>query len=192
MTEAVVIINSNHSMIPSATSDVPPTGGDVPDSRFPGPQYMELTGDTVLTANELQFPVPGAPNVDGDWEPGDDLSTCDGFADLNSDACFPTTTTIKIGNIRVNASALAAPSQVSVTVSMTGETNIPIFPNVLNIALPLVGLTWGVTSGVVGLQCSDGSLQATVSLHEGFATSFKTLGAPTFIPGNGPGGIRLL
>ena len=194
LTEAVVIINSNHSMLPSATSDVPPTGGDEPDSRFPGPQYMELTGDTVLTANKLQFPVPGAPN-DGEWEPGDDLADCldggsdgegepGGFGDTGGDACFPTTTTIKIGNIRVNASALAAPSQVSVTVSMTGETNIPIFPNVLNIALPLVGLTWGVTSGGVGLQCSTDSLTATVSLHEGFATSFKTLGAPTFIPGN--------
>ena len=184
LTEAVVIINSNHSMIPSATSDVPPTGGDEPDSRFPGPQYMELTGATTLTANEMQFPVPGAPN-DGEWEPGDDLDDCiPGFGDTGGSACFPTTTTIKIGNIRVNASALAAPSQVSVTVSMTGETNIPIFPNVLNIALPLVGLAWGVTSGGVGLQCADGSLHATVSLNEGFATSFKTLGVPTFIPGN--------
>ena len=81
LTEAVVIINSNHSMIPSATSDVPPTGGDEPDSRFPRPQYMELTGATTLTANEMQFPVPGAPN-DGEWEPGTTWNDCiPGFGD---------------------------------------------------------------------------------------------------------------
>ena len=178
-TEAVVIINSNHSTTPSATSDL--SGGT--DSRFPGPQYMTLSGDTLLTANGMQFPVPGAPNN------GISTAACTAFADGPTGAgdCFPLSTTIKIGNIRVNVSGLASPAQVSVIVSMTGPTNIPVFPNVLNIALPLVGLTWSVGPTdpiLIGLQCEDDSLHPTLTLNEGFATSFKTLGVPTFIPGN--------
>ena len=68
---------------------------------------------------------------------------------------------------------------------MTGPNTIPIFPNVLNIALPLQGLTWGVTeSDSIGLQCAGDTLYASLTLTEGFATSFKTLGVPTNIPGN--------
>ena len=186
-TDAVVIINSNHSMFPSATSDVPPSGGDEDDSRFPGPQFLTLNGDTLLTANGMQFPVPGAPN-NGLRDPGDDLTDCAGFGDALDSECFPGITTIKIGNIRNNVSGLASPAQVSVIVSMTGPTNIPIFPNVLNIALPLIGLTWGIGPEddvpLIGLQCEDDSKHVTVTLNEGFATSFKTIGVPTFTPGN--------
>ncbi len=184
-TDAVVIINSNHSMFPSATSDVPPSGGDEVDSRFPGPQFLTLSGDTLLTANGLQFPVPGAPNDPAAAIGGGCLG---GFDDSSDLGCFPTTTTIKIGNIRNNVSGLASPAQVSVIVSMTGPTNIPIFPNVLNIALPLIGLTWEIGPEddvpLIGLQCEDDSKHVTVTLNEGFATSFKTIGVPTFIPGN--------
>ena len=185
-TEAVVVINSNHSTTPSSTSIL--GGGGAPDPRFPGPQYMDLSGDTLLTANGMLFPVPGAPN-DGDFTAGEDLGDCIGFG-TGTTACFPSSTTIKIGNIRVNVSGLASPAQVSVIVSMTGETNIPIFPSVLNIALPLIGLTWSVGPDdpvLVGLQCEDGAgdfLHPTLTLNEGFATAFKTLGVPTFIPGN--------
>ena len=188
--EAVVVINANNSTKPSATSDVPPTGGDEPDDRFPGPQFGILSGDTLLTWNGIQFPVPGAPN-DGDFTSGDSLSTCNYFTETGEGTgCFPGATTIKIGHIRVNVSGLASPAQVSVIVSMTGETNIPIFPNVLNIALPLIGLTWSVGPDdpvLVGLQCEDAVedfLHPILTLNEGFATAFKTLGVPTFVPGN--------
>ena len=185
-TDAVVIINSNHSMFPSATSDVPPSGGDEADTRFPGPQYMELSDDTLLTANAMVFPVPGAP-TDG-VSLGD---ACTDFSEGGSGlgACFPLFTTIKIGNIRVNVSGLVFPAQVSVIVSMTGPNNIPIFPNVLNIALPLTGLAWSVEEPAdpdegPGLQCEGDDRHVEITLTEGFATSFKTIGVPSFIPGN--------
>ena len=181
-TEAVVIINANHGL-PSTTSDL--GGGGAPDGRFPGPQYMGLIGNTQLEALGLLFPVPGSPN-DGGVAPGT-LDDCDDFtSDTNEDSCFPPITTIKIGNIRVNVSGLASPAQVTATVSMTGPNTIPIFPNVLNIALPLTGLTWeAVADSTAGLLCepSDGETVA-ITLTEGFATSFKTIGVPTLIPGN--------
>ena len=99
-------------------------------------------------------------------------------------ACFPLTTTLVTQNIRANVSGLASPAQVSATVSITGPTGASFSTNVVNIGLPLVGLTWGVTSGGTGLQCADGSLHATVLLTEGFSTSFKTIGVPSFIPAN--------
>ena len=69
---------------------------------------------------------------------------------------------------------------------MTGPTNIPVFPNVLNIALPLIGLLWDVDThgALTGLLCETDSRHPWITLTEGFATSFKTIGVPTFIAGN--------
>ena len=184
-TEAVVIINANHSTTPLDASIVPSTTST--DSRFPGPQYMRLLGNNLLEALGVQFPVPGAPNDVNDPGGVDGLCVGDGSE------CFPFATTIRISNIRVNASVLALAAQVDAIVSMTGPTTIPVFPNVLNIALPLIGLTWEVdgapadddslVSGA-GLLCETDSRHPTITLSEGFATSFKIIGVPTFTPGN--------
>ena len=180
-TEAVVIINANHGATPTVTSVL---GGT--DARFPGPQYMGLIGNTQLEALGLQFPVPGSPNDAGDTT-GDLTGCTGGFTSPTDDtACFPAITTIKIGNIRVNVSGLASPAQVSVIVSMTGPNTIPIFPNVLNIAIPLTGLTSEVVAdSTAGLLCLPSAGETVdITLTEGFATSFKTIGVPTLIPGN--------
>ena len=46
----------------------------------------------------MLFPVPGAP-IDGDFTAGEDLGDCIGFG-TGTTACFPSSTTIEIGNIR--------------------------------------------------------------------------------------------
>ena len=183
-TEAVVVINENHSDTPLDASTIPSTVAI--DPRFPAPQYMRLLGDNLLEALGVQFPVPGAPNDDDDDLLG--LAECDFFTETGTGTgCFPSTTTLVIQNIRVNVSGLASPAQVAAIVSITGPNGASFTSNEVKIGLPLVGLTTAVASDVAGagLLCQDETTRdATITLTEGFATSFKTIGVPTFSPIN--------
>ena len=184
-TEAVVVINANNSITPLDASIVPSTVAL--DSRFPAPQYMRLLGPNLLEALEVQFPVPGAPT---DGEPAflGDPTLCTDFSESGSGlgACFPLTTTLVIQNIRVNVSGLAPQVQVAAIVSITGPTGASFTSNEVKIGLPLVGLITEVTPDEVGagLLCKTDERHPIITLTEGFATSFKTIGVPTFSPIN--------
>jgi hypothetical protein len=93
--------------------------------------------------------------------------------------------------MRANASQLGVPNQasfpstqVTAFVSVTGPTLLPVTNNVLNVAVPILGLLVDVEDGIAGLQCVDFSGTVDVELEEGFATAFKTLGVPSFNPGD--------
>ena len=155
---------------------------------------MRLLDDGVpgfLEALEVRVPVPGAPNDDDDDTTGD-LGDCDFFTETGSGTgCFPATTTIVIANIRVNAAALAPFTPITATVTMTGPDTVSIFPETVTIALPRLGLTVEVDgdpdNGLepkAGLLCETSSRHPTIKLSEGFATSFKTIGVPSFAVGN--------
>ena len=117
-------------------------------------------------------------------------------------------TTVRISSIRANAAQLGVPqaatfpsTQITAFVSITGPTTIPVTNNVLNVAVPIVGLIVGDEDPIVGLQCVDDGEDADdkdgfegtgdpdcfngepctrITLQEGFPTAFKTLGIPTF------------
>ena len=184
-TEAVVVINENNSATPLDASIVPSTVAL--DARFPGPQYGRLLGTNLLEWLEVQFPVPGAPNDDDDDLLG--LGGCDFFTETGPAldiGCFPATTTLVIQNIRVNVSGLASPAQVAAIVSITGPTGASFTSNEVKIGLPLVGLITEVAADEdgTGLLCTTDDRHPIITLTEGFATSFKTIGVPTFSPIN--------
>lgn len=203
--DTVLIINGNNTIdlgngaFVAGTEATPaptfPTIGSGLDERFQRPQYGTLAANNRVEWNGVQFPVPGAPNganaiangfCGADADPGADDFT------NNPDGCFPYTTNIRITSMRANASQLGVPgqatfpsTQVTAFVSITGETLPPISNNVLNVAVPLLGLLVDVDGAIAGLQCVDVDSQAvTVELEEGFATAFKTLGVPTSAPGD--------
>jgi hypothetical protein len=169
---------------PTPTPTFPAVGSGL-DERFQRPQYGVLAANNRVEWNGVQFPVPGAPN--------DGVSTaeCSDFTNTPT-GCFPFTTNIRITSMRANASQLGVPgqatfpsTQVTAFVSITGETLPPITNNVLNVAVPLLGLLTDVDGAVAGLQCVDeDGATVDVELEEGFATSFKTLGVPTSAPGD--------
>ena len=95
--------------------------------------------------------------------------------------------------MRGNASQLGVPaiegvpfSQIQAFVSITGPNTIPVSNNVLNVAIPLTGLLVDIDpdDAPAGLQCEEDSAHLSFTISEGFATAFKTLGLPTFTPGN--------
>ncbi len=159
ITDAVLVINSNDSMTPVINSTIPPP---------PLPQYGEIAAPSLIQWLAVQFPVPGAP-----LNSASPPEMCPGDGSL----CNPPTTTVQMISMRANVSQapIPPPSVIPVIVSMTGPTNIPIFPNTLNIGLTLDGLHPTISPGAI-----PGDLN--INLAEGFAAAFKILGTPSFTP----------
>jgi hypothetical protein len=185
--DTVMVINENNDTVPVSTPTFPVAPTATLDPRFQRPMYGTLAANNRVEWNGVQFPVPGAPN-DGTGVAA--AGDCDSF--LNSAAgCFPLVTTVRITSIRANASQLGVPNQasfpstqVTAFVSVTGPTLLPVTNNVLNVAVPILGLLVDVSDPIAGLQCVDFSGNVDVELEEGFATAFKTLGVPSFLPGD--------
>jgi hypothetical protein len=176
VTDAVLIINENNCTQPSALGATYGGAGCSPPSpQFQDPQYGRLRDVNRLEWDEVDFPFPGV-DIDPPGQGGPD---------------FPLVTTVRVHSIRANASQLGVPdaatfpsTQITAFISITGPTNIPVNNNVLNVAVPILGLIVTPGDPVSGLQCIDGDEHTVINLEEGFATAFKTIGFPTFTPGN--------
>jgi hypothetical protein len=102
-------------------------------------------------------------------------------------------TTVRITSIRGNAASTGV-TQVGVTaniqalVSVSPPTNVIITDPLLTIASVEVSLIADITGEIAGLQCVDmdetGDNTTTVTVTEGFASAFKTIGVPSFTPGS--------
>jgi hypothetical protein len=179
LTDAVLVVNDNHCTAPAAAGSTFGSCGAV-DGSVQDPQFGVLAADNRLEWNQVAIPVPGG------LRPGADSSQpCS-----DGDVCFPAVTTIRLASVRANASQLGVPSsatfpstQITSWLSITGPTTLAVTNNVLNVAVPLPGLIVAGGEPIAGLQCVDGSSESTVTLTEGFATAFKTIGVPVFTPG---------
>ena len=209
LTDAVLVINENNCSGPVAAGGLgigtgagtaSCTIGDAPDQRFQDPQFGTLASATRVEWNGIHFPVPGGPAepfvppITGGFGVADcDPTPVTNRAGESVSECNPGITTIRVTSLRGNASQLGVPaiegvpfSQIQAFVSITGPNTIPVSNNVLNVAIPLTGLLVDIDEDDTGsgLQCENSSGHMDFSISEGFATSFKTLGEPSFRPGN--------
>ncbi len=183
ITDSVLVVNENNCGDPEEVQTF--DGCGAVNTTIQDPQHGNLAAANRLEWNEISFPIPGTPiNAPGP------IADCSGQIGVEN-GCHPFTTTLRITNIRGNASQLGVPNsasfpstQITAFVSITGPNTIPVNNNVLNVAVPILGLRVTTDGGDAGLQCVDGEEHAIITLEEGFATAFKILGLPTFIPGN--------
>jgi|GEM_PF-2002728 len=169
VTDAVLIINENNCISPAAAGSTF-ANCQTPDPRFQDPQFGRLAAPNRLEWNDVSFPIPGAP---------------DGQGGTN-----PLQTTVRITGIRSNASELGIPvaatfpsTQVNAFNTIQGNAVIGLTNNILNVAVPIVGLIVDAEQ-VTGLRCvDDGAGEFTITLSEGFATAWKTTGVPSFATG---------
>ena len=170
ITDAVLVINENNCDDPAAAGSVFSCGDD---DRFQDPQFGRLAANNRLEWNQVSIPYPGAdPDGAGPQLP------------------FPPVTTLRITSVRGNASQLGVPgaatfpsTQITSFVSITGPTTVPVTNNVLNVAVPILGLIVDIDGTINGLQCIEDEGTAEIELSEGFATSFKTIGVGTYTTG---------
>jgi len=187
ITDAVLVINENNCVSPANEGSTFSSCGAF-DPRFQDPQFGRLAANNRIEWNRVSFPIPGA----ADNNVGDSDCTNGGTIAPGAigSGCFPFTSTLRVTSMRANASQLGVPStatfpstQITAFVSITGPTTIPVTNNVLNVAVPILGLIVTPGAPLVGLQCIDTTGVSSIKLNEGFATAFKTLGVPTFSPG---------
>jgi hypothetical protein len=203
ITDSVMTINANDHWDPEPVSILPyqSTGGEdgcgaggsapfeFPDIRYPCPQKGRLQGPNGLTWDGVQFPVPGAPNdnqnLPNDLD-GDGVPDCtDIFNQESDDSCFNITTTIRITNIRGNAAAVGAGGAIFANLTIFSFAGISVTPsNQQTVANVFQGLIVNYDDAIAGLQCEETHGWFYFELEEGFAGSFKTLGAPTFVQGD--------
>lgn len=198
VTDSVLIVNDNNHFAPIDSSLFPgdalacsTTGGNfgIPDDRYPCPHKGRLQGPNALSWDGVQFPVPGAPNDQFNLPaPGgpDNVPTCIDIFDQDSDdSCFDVVTTIRITNIRANAAAVGAGGAIFANLTIFSFAGISVTPsNQQTVANVFQGLTVDFHDPLAGLQCEEFHDEFLLTLNEGFAGSFKTLGAPTFVQGD--------
>jgi hypothetical protein len=188
ITDSVLIINENNYIDPvgDPTDTLPGTLGTLGDAFVPLPQHGRLAANNRLEWDQVNIPVPGGPRNAPEGVAGADCGTL-------VNGCFPSLTSLRVSSVRGNASELRVPSQaqfpstqIQAFVSITGPTVLPVTNNVLNVAVPILGLLVDIEDALTaGLQCIDADEEAVqITLEEGFATSFKTLGVGSFTPGN--------
>ena len=185
---------------PSCATEAVAPSAAAPDQRFQDPMFGELASATRIEWNGIHFPIPGGPAEPfvGPITPAGVVTDCDPLSVTNRASesvsmCNPSITVIRVTSMRGNASQLGVPaiegvpfSQIQAFVSITGPNTIPVSNNVLNVAIPLQGLLVDIDEddAPAGLQCEETSGHLDFTISEGFATAFKTLGAPSFRPGN--------
>lgn len=145
------------------------------DARWPCPQLARANGSNRLVWNGVKAPFPGFDSENAGF-PFDVVPS------------FPEVTVFEMHNIRANASELGvtldSPGGAAIigSISIDPGNSFSMVNPVQELATALVGLIPTIEGPAVGLQCEDGSEHITITLDEGFASAFKTLGAPTFNP----------
>lgn len=143
------------------------------DPRWPCPQLATIGAVNRLVFNGVKAPFPGVDSENAG-------------PPYNVVPSFPEVTVFEIHNIRANAAALGITGStvggafVTARLTITPGNSFSLVNSVMNIATPIVGLIPEIEGPVTGLQCLSDSAHLTVTLNEGFASAFKTLGAPTF------------
>jgi hypothetical protein len=198
-TDAVLIVNDNNHYQPQATSTFPLDGpgcstinvpdGTIPDQRYPCPMKGEYLASRSLVWDNVQFPVPGAPNNTGTLPSNTTVNgvpLCDDiFNQTSNNSCFDITTTLRLTNIRGNAAAVGEGGAILGTLTIFSFAGISVTPtNQQTLANVFEGLITDYDTPVTGLQCEIFEGSFDITLNEGFAGSFKTLGVPTFVQGD--------
>jgi hypothetical protein len=142
------------------------------DARWPCPQLARREAPNRLVWNGVKAPYPGFDAANA------------GFP-YNVVPSYPEVTVFEMHNIRANAAQLGVTdggggAAITARVSIDPGNSFSMVNSVSTIATPFVGLIPTIDDAAVGLQCEDGSEHVTINLLEGFASAFKTLGAPTF------------
>ena len=107
----------------------------------------------------------------------DDIDGPEDYADY----CFQQTTTIRITNIRANAAAVGAGGAIFANLTIFSFAGVSVTPsNQQTVANVFQGLLVDYDDPITGLQCEEVHDYFYIELEEGFAGSFKTLGAPTY------------
>lgn len=185
VSDAVVVVNEKNCVAPGTTGTFTSCGSENHAVQDPMLARLEFPGSATLGWSRVAIPVPGAPaGAEGP------VASCAGPVG-NPGGCHAETTTIRLTNIRANASQLGAgsratgvaiPIQASLSLRAPGS-RIHLDGSQLRVAEAATGLLVRALPVDSDRLCSHGETIASVALSEGFASSFKAPGRVSLRPG---------
>ncbi len=189
VTDAVLVVNENNCAAASRVRTFDGCGSE--NQTVQGPMLGRLgpmeTG--TLLWSRVAVPVPGAA-IAGSGTSTNRVADCTGRFGVPG-GCHPTTTTIRLTNIRANASQLGAsgratgivvPVQASLSIRAAGA-RVRLSGSQFRVAEAATGLSAEARLVDSDRLCSHGESFAEVALSEGFASSFKAAGTASYRPG---------
>ncbi len=190
VTDAVLVVNENHCPVSSANRTFGNCGPARQTVQDPMPGRLEATRPRTLRWTRIAIPIPGAA-IGSEATEAAPVTNCSGRFGVPG-GCHPLATTIRLTNIRVNASQLGASGEThssarAVEASLSVEpldATVQVEDNLLRVAEAASGMVATVRPFDANRLCSHGETNAEITISEGFASAFKTSAKPTFRPGD--------
>ena len=190
VTDAVLVVNENHCPVSGANRTFGNCGMAQQTVQDPMLGRLDATRPRTVRWTNVAVPIPGAA-IGSERAGASPVTNCSGRFGLPG-GCHPLTTTIRLTNIRVNASQLGASGdarapalavQASLSIKPLDAT-IRIEDSLLRVAEAATGVEAALHPVDANRLCSHGETSADITISEGFASAFKTTAKPTFRPGD--------
>ena len=190
ITDVVLVVNEKTCLASAARrsfSDCGAAGRTVQDPML---GRRSATRPGLLVWSGVALPIPGAA-IGGESVRAAPVEDCTGRFGVPG-GCHPSTTSVRLTNIRVNAAeagvssdAASGPIPIEATVSLSSrEGNVVLRGGTLAVAQAAPGISAAAYSPEGGRLCSAGEALGEVRIFEGFASAFKAAGRQSFQPGH--------
>lgn len=189
VTDAVLVINEKSCLASTSErlfSDCGASGSTVQD---PVLGRLSSASPGMLLWSGVALPIPGAA-IGSESVRAVPLEDCVGRYGVPG-GCHPTTTSVRLTNIRVNAAEAgvggdarsgAIPIEAVVSMSSAGG-NVVLEAGTLPVAHAAPGISALARPVQAGRLCSEGEAFGEVRVIEGFASAFKAAGRQSLEPG---------
>ena len=189
VTDAVLVINDKDCLASTAErsfSDCGASGRTVQDPML-GRRAAGSPGSLLWAG--VALPIPGAA-IGSQSVRAAPIEDCSGRYGV-PDGCHPATSSIRLTNIRVNASEAGVSGDVGsgaapieATVSLTAlDGSVALEGGTLTVGQAAPAISVAAGSPQAGRLCSVGETFGEVRIFEGFASAFKMAGRQSFRPG---------
>ncbi len=189
ITDAVLVVNEKTCLASAARrlfSDCGAAGRTVQDPLL---GRRSVTRPGLLLWSGVALPIPGAA-IGGESVRAAPVEDCTGRFGVPG-GCHPTTTSVRLTNIRVSAAEAGVGSDarsgaipIEATVSLSSrEGSVVLVGGTVAVAHAAPGISATADSPEGGRLCSVGEAVGEVRIIEGFASAFKAAGRQSFRPG---------
>lgn len=189
VTDAVLVVNEKSCLASTSErlfSDCGDSGSTVQDPML---GRLSSASPGMLLWSGVALPIPGAA-IGSESVRAVPLEDCVGRYGVPG-GCHPTTTSVRLTNIRVNAAeagvggdarSAAIPIEAVVSMSSAGGS-VALEAGTLPVAHAAPGISALARPVQAGRLCSEGEAFGEVRVIEGFASAFKAAGGQSLEPG---------
>ncbi len=189
VTDAVLVVNEKTCLASTSErlfSDCGASGSTVQDPML---GRRGSASPRMLRWSGVALPIPGVA-IGSESARAVPLEDCVGRYGVPG-GCHPTTTSVRLTNIRVNAAeagvggdARSGAIPIEAVVSMSsGGGSVVLEAGTLPVAHAAPGISAHARSVQAGRLCSEGEAFGEVRIFEGFASAFKAAGGQSLEPG---------